>query len=101
MNRHERIKAYKQITDYYGEKKQCLKAIEECNELSQALCKLVINRLNYNDWFAVKEEIVDVIVVCEQLVEMINRRHIHINIENSMQYKIERTLKRINEDKNK
>ena len=56
----------KTIADYYGFTSQANIAIEECSELIQAICKL---RRGWDDdrYNNVKEEVADVIVICEQL----------------------------------
>lgn len=114
MNQTEQLK---QIIDYYGDASQIDKAIEEMSELTQALLKhrIASNKLakmlgaesrksicayvkkDADAYANVKEEIADVQIMLEQLKILFNGGE---KTEKIMQEKIDRTLQRIEEEKN-
>lgn len=59
-----------------------LKAIEECNELSIELTKSVAKTGNYNK---IVEEIVDVMIMCEQLLAIFDDGTFHKQWNEKMQ----------------
>ena len=92
-------KQYKQlrfIIKKYGEYFQVLKAIEECSELSQALCR-VVNETCEKGNFDKKvvdmiDEIADVAIMLEQLKIIF---HCHDQVKERIDFKINRQLERI------
>lgn len=58
------------IADYYGEKHQMLKAIEEMAELTQAIIKYIENPC---EWDALCGELADVNIMIEQLNYLVTK----------------------------
>jgi NTP pyrophosphatase (non-canonical NTP hydrolase) len=58
------------IADYYGEKHQMLKAIEEMAELTQAIIKYIDDPA---EWDQVCDELADVTIMIEQLNHLVSR----------------------------
>lgn len=84
------IDKLEKIIDYYGEEKQMVKAIEEMSELQKELCKTLIGKENRD---SLVEEIADVQIMLEQLKLIVS----DIELKTIMQYKIDRTIERINQ----
>ena len=83
------------ISDYYGNKAQCVVAIEEMSELTKILCKYQRDKqISFND---LVEEVTDVLIMIEQIKIMFGIRHSYI--QSIIDNKIERQLKRMSEDK--
>ena len=83
------------IIGRYGEYFQVLKAIEECSELSQALCR-VVNETCEKGNFDKKvvdmiDEIADVAIMLEQLKIIF---HCHDQVKERIDFKINRQLER-------
>ena len=87
----EQLRHLNTIVEHYGHDKQQDKAIEECSELIQAICKW-----KEKSDFAEKiiEEIADVEIMCNQLKIMFE---CFGEVEEQIDYKINRQLKRIAE----
>ena len=96
----------KEIIDYYGEEKQMIKAIEEMSELQKELCKTLIGKGNRD---SLVEEIADVQIMLDQLKLIVGdpiskynwaneyTEDCEIELKTIMQYKIDRTIERINQ----
>lgn len=94
----ERAEAYNKIIEYFGEKHQCWKAIEELAELTQAIsryleadCCLDAEAMD-NIIENLIEEIADATIVAEQLRLIF---HCNDDVKLAMADKIERTLERM------
>ena len=94
MNFIERQKAIMKIADKFGDK-QKLKLIEELSELTRELAldvshnrELTQNTIN---------EIADTLILIEQVLYLAEKNGLNANqlLENAIEYKIYRTLKRI------
>ncbi len=83
----------KKIADHYGFTSQANMLIEESAEFTQALCKL--RRSNSQAYENLKEELADILVVAEQLRYLMGADE----IDRIMRQKIDRQLKRIEEEK--
>ncbi|MDQ0150589.1 MazG nucleotide pyrophosphohydrolase domain-containing protein [Eubacterium multiforme] len=82
----EHSEGVQEILNYHGVEAQELKTIEELAELQRAIAR--------KDLKNIEEEIADVLIMITQLML---RKDINIgNIKESMEYKINRELKRIN-----
>lgn len=81
----------KKIIDYYGAYAQSVQAIEEMSELTKELCKALNYKSNKEN---LVEEIADVQIMLEQL-KIINNID-EKTLEKEIQYKIARTLGRMN-----
>lgn len=93
-NAYNQQKALKKIATHYGVTNQLNMMIEEMAELTQAICK---NRREYPDAYEnLKEELADVIIVSNQLYYLLGSEE----IDAIMQNKIDRQLKRIEEERN-
>ena len=100
----EIIKNTFRIADYYGLDKQCNQTIEECGELIQALAKF--NRVKGNGFDKpiklgeafemIIEEIADVQICINQLIYLTKRQY---EINEITSYKLNRQIKRIDEEK--
>ena len=97
MNFIERDKAIMKIADTFGSKNQRLKLIEELSELIKELSldvaydrPITQNTIN---------EIADVLILIEQVLYQEESAGLNANqlLEDSIEYKIQRTLKRIKE----
>ncbi len=90
---------YKKTEDivlYYGEDKQIVKAIEEFSELIKELCKHLSNKDNYDEIRVnICEEIADSYIMLMQLRTIFN--YYDEDMFTTIEYKINRTLKRIEE----
>ena len=94
MNFIERDKAIMKIADTFGDK-QKLKLIEELSELTRELAldvshnrEITQNTIN---------EIADTLILIEQVLYLAEKNGLNANqlLENAIEYKIYRTLKRI------
>lgn len=88
-------KAVNYIADYYGKEAQCLKAIEELNELSRALARYLYDDKNKEKQEDLKGELADVIIMVLQLVHLVECKHIADIIAS----KIDRQFYRIDKEK--
>jgi hypothetical protein len=89
------------IIDHYGEEHQLNKVVEELNELLEALNNWRNKRATGND---VIDEIADVKIMMNQLEIILSKKHhamVHILVESRIEFKIARTLTRIENDNNK
>lgn len=87
-------KSLEKIATHYGVTNQLNMMIEEMAELTQAICK---NRREYPDAYEnLKEELADVMIVANQLYFLLGSEE----IDAIMQNKIDRQLKRIEEERN-
>lgn len=88
------------IAEHYGEEPQLKMMIEECAELTQAICKLFRDdRLNDRETRAhYVEELADVTIVAEQLFLMLSDEEKQM-LKDSMRFKLRRQLKRIKGEK--
>lgn len=91
MNKIQRNNNLLFIIDTYGTNKQEDKAIEEMSELQKAILKHRENK-RAEEKQAVIDEIADVAVMLEQLKIIYS---CHKEVEERMDYKIERQIKRI------
>ena len=96
MNFIERDKAIIKIADTFGDK-QKLKLIEELSELTRELAldvshnrEITQNTIN---------EIADTLILIEQILYLAEKNGLNANqlLENSIEFKLERTIKRIKE----
>lgn len=78
------------IIEHYGRDKQILQAVEEMSELQKELIKHVNRRANNRK--DVIQEIADVQIMVDQLKEIFECNE---EVEEVIEYKIERTLERI------
>ena len=94
MNFIERQKAIMKIADTFGDK-QKLKLIEELSELTRELAldvshnrEITQNTIN---------EIADTLILIEQILYLAEKNGLNANqlLEDSIEYKLQRTLKRI------
>lgn len=81
------------IADNYGINSQICVAIEEMSELQKELCKY---KRNQNNIPSIAEEIADVKIMLEQLEHLFG---IDITVENQMDYKLNRQLERMKEER--
>lgn len=81
------------ILSHYGLTHQILKLIEECGELQMASARILLKESEDSDNFI--EEIGDVLILIFQIVD--NSIFTDKLVE-SIKYKIDRTLKRMNEE---
>lgn len=97
MNFIERNKAIMKIADTFGVKNQRLKLIEELSELIKELSldvaydrQITQNTIN---------EIADVLILIEQVLYQEESEGLNANqlLEDSIEFKLERTIKRIKE----
>ena len=95
MNFIERDKAIMKIADTFGSKNQRLKLIEELSELIKELSLDVA----YDRQITQKtiNEIADVLILIDQVLYLEEKDGLNANqlLEDSIEYKIYRTLKRI------
>lgn len=68
MTKEESRELYRQALGTWGLPTQAMMVIEECSELINAMCKYDRGRVNEND---IITEIVDVMIMCEQIQEML------------------------------
>ena len=84
-----------QVTFYFGEKNQLIKAIEEMSELQKELCKVVLTpNLTIKATDEVIDELADVEIMCDQLRHIFG---ISEQVDERKIFKIERLKKRINQ----
>ena len=84
-----------QITFYFGEKNQLIKAIEEMSELQKELCKVVLTpNLTIKPTDEIIDELADVEIMCAQLRHIFG---ISEQVDERKIFKIERLKKRINQ----
>ena len=103
MTEEQILKAFK-ILNHYGEKKQRRQLAEECAELIQAVTKL--ERAQESDSIAkvierthdLASELADVRIMIEQ-IEMTISGDISTNIQEQIEYKLQRQLDRIEREK--
>ena len=79
--------------DTYGNKHQKIQAIEELNELSQAICKSFRNDIQENR-LNIIDEIADVEIMMYQLKLILNIDA--IEVQNRVDFKVDRLNKRLN-----
>ena len=83
----------KQIADFYGLKNQLRQLAEEC-------CELSVEALHYTrekgGTERISEEIVDVLIMIQQVIHLLGCGH--EDIEQYAEFKIDRQLKRIEEE---
>lgn len=110
----------KQIADFYGIEVQAVKLAEECAEYSAAAIKVNyhVARLEYGSYTAFNsdhiyeelfearekgtKELADVLLVARQMEYLIDQRpELRTRIDKLMEAKVERQLKRIEEEKRK
>ena len=90
MLNKENIELCWKLLEIYGIEAQAIIAIEECSELQKALCKSLRNNQTWNAE-SVKEELVDTIVMCQQLLLCIGMDVDDVN--KRAKVKLERALK--------
>lgn len=103
MTEEQILKAFK-ILNHYGEKKQRRQLVEECAELIQAVTKL--ERAQESDSIAkvierthdLASELADVRIMIEQ-IEMTISGDISTNIQEQIEYKLQRQLDRIEHER--
>ena len=84
-----------QVTFYFGEKNQLIKAIEELSELQKELCKVVLTpNLTISPTDEVIDELADVEIMCAQLRHIFG---ISDQVDKRKEFKIERLKQRINQ----
>ena len=84
-----------QITFYFGEKNQLIKAIEEMSELQKELCKVVLTpNLTIKPTDEISDELADVEIMCAQLRHIFG---ISEQVDERKVFKIERLKQRINQ----
>ena len=84
-----------QVTFYFGEKNQLIKAIEELSELQKELCKVVLTpNLTIKATDEVIDELADVEIMCTQLRHIFG---ISEQVDKRKEFKIERLKQRINQ----
>ena len=83
----------KQIADFYGLKNQLRQLAEECCELSVEALHYIRERGGTE---RISEEIVDVLIMIQQVIHLLGRGH--EDIEQYAEFKIDRQLKRIEEE---
>ena len=83
----------KKIADYYGLINQLKKLAEECSELSVESLHYIRERGGTE---RISEEIVDVLIMIQQVIHLLGCGH--EDIEQYAEFKIDRQLKRIEEE---
>ena len=85
-----------QVLSKYGIENQQRMVIEECAELQKAVCKLFRDKDKKQGKYKINflEELVDVIVMCQQMILAENIRNDMLN--NMAKIKLERALKNEN-----
>ena len=86
----ENIELCWELLAKYGIEAQAVIAIEECSELQKELCKSLRRNQTWNAE-SVKEELVDTIVMCQQLLLCIGMEENEVNTR--AKEKLERALK--------
>ena len=81
------------IANFYGKESQVLIAIEEMSELTKELCKYFRRYDRRNE---IIEEIADAEIMIEQLKCLFD---IHTEVSNEIDYKLERQLRRIDNER--
>ena len=100
---NERVKKMKEIADHYGWDSQCQIAIEEMSELTKAICKrqrewsgsLLSESTESRERTEIIEEIADVWIMLVQLTYLLSADW---EVDESINQKIERQLKRMEEE---
>lgn len=87
------IESCNTIAHHYGKDSQVLIAIEEMSELTKELCKYFRRFDRKNE---IIEEIADAEIMIEQLKCLFD---IHTEVEDEIDYKIERQLRRIEQER--
>lgn len=85
----KQIKKLHCFIKFYGKTNQCTKAIEECAELQQQLCKALTGT---GSIYLLAEEIADVTIMLEQLKIMFNCSD---DVNEIIDYKIQRQIERM------
>ena len=81
------------IANYYGKDSQVLIAIEEMSELTKDLCKYF---RRYNRRNEIIEEIADAEIMIEQLKCLFD---VHTEVDNEIDYKLERQIRRMEQER--
>lgn len=81
---------YRKAIDCYGFPAQAAMAIEECSELTNALCKFRRGRVGEDE---IITEIADVMIMCEQLSSYFGKVHVAIEKERKLERLQERLSK--------
>lgn len=89
MNSYKRGRYLTQIAEHYGIDHQVSKAIEECNELAEALEEMASGKGTVEH---VVEEMADVTIMIEQLKILLEAFG---DVEDEMDYKINRQISRM------
>jgi hypothetical protein len=84
----------KTIYDAYGDRTQTIKAIEECSELIQDLCKFAIGEEQSYSRDAVLAEIADVEIMIAQLKHFMLHTHPY-EMDELYKFKLDRQIERI------
>jgi NTP pyrophosphatase (non-canonical NTP hydrolase) len=96
LTSQERQSIYEKVTRYYSTDKQIDVAIEELSELIKVLAK----RNRYEQFIDFERDLIDecadVLVMVEQIIFLFD---IHQPIQNRIDFKLDRLLKRIIQDK--
>lgn len=87
------IEGCKTIANYYGKDSQMLIAIEEMSELTKELCK---NKRGSERKKEITEEIADVKIMLVQLTALFG---IEKEVDNMVDYKIRRQLRRMEQER--
>lgn len=87
------IEGCKTIANYYGKDSQMLIAIEEMSELTKELCK---NKRGYERKKEISEEIADVKIMLVQLTALFG---IEKEVDDMVDYKIRRQLRRMEQER--
>lgn len=87
------IETCKTIANFYGKNNQILIAIEEMSELTKELCKY---KRNYSRNKEIIEELADCQIMLEQLTELFG---VENEVSDMIDYKIERQLRRIEQER--
>ena len=85
------------VFDYYGEKNQCVKFIEELSELTRELIFILLNKKSIMESGRLEhliDELADVSFMTEQF-----RMHVgHSNVDERVIFKMNRTIERIDKE---
>lgn len=92
MNIEEMLGLTKEIADNFGLEKQKLKLIEELSELTRALAMDIAKGINISE--DTLSEIADVNVLINQILYLSNSKD---KLKQQIEFKLERTIKRIKE----
>ena len=97
MGIEEVLKNIELIADTFGIKNQQLKLIEELGELTRELSKDIANNRSISD--NTLSEIADVKILLNQLLYLVEKEDVNVyeKLRSNTEYKLERTMQRINE----